>query len=250
MKQKGLFACSILLIFMLAACTEEAPMSITLNADKLQIKGKSASQVHPDTAKIVFLRDSLPIESRDSVYVLQTTIVIWLDSTFSTDQIDSLPELQLKFGDGKLATTLTPTDSLLGNSLVSFMNETPGVSIPVDFQGEISRKTMIRLSKEGGVANLTGFSFVYADPAITKKVDELYDKVMPVISNLEYYKQNPKATKSLSWEDKFGLALGSHYALSEAASMAGSLARFEKRMTKRQYEKYHESVEKIKEWLE
>ena len=45
--------------FLMVACEKEVPMSVSMDASQLEISGKTASVVHPDTAAILFLRDSV-----------------------------------------------------------------------------------------------------------------------------------------------------------------------------------------------
>ena len=225
-------------------------MSVAIDASQLQIEGNCASKIHADTAKIVLQRDSLPLAGSDTVYVLHTAVTLQLDTTYFTDQMDTLPDLRLNFSDGDLVTTLHPTDSLLQNTLLNFVCSSPGVSTTIAFQGEITRNAMLRLGKEGGKAVFTGFSFQYADPEIARQVDEFYQTVTAVVATLEYYKQNREEILSKPMEERMRNGLMVLGALNNVVEMRDKVAPSKKRMTERQLEKYLEAAEALKGWLD
>ena len=233
-----------------ASCTEETPMTVAIDASQLQIEGNCASKIHADTAKIVFQRDSLPIAGRDTVYVMHTVVTLLLDSTYFTDQMDTVPDLRLMFSDGTPVTTLQPTDSLLRNTLINFVTSTPGVFTTIGFRGEITRSAMLRLIKEGGKALFTGFSFQYADPEIARSVDEFYQAVMGIVATLEYYKQNREEILSKPMEERMRNGLMIFGALNNVVEMRDKVARSKRRMTERQLEKYLEAADALKGWLD
>lgn len=233
-----------------SSCTEETPVSVTIDASQLRIDGNCASKVHADTAKIVLQRDSLPIAGCDTVYVLHTAVTLQLDSTYFTDQMDTVPDLHLMFSDGTPVTTLQPTDSLLRNTLINFVTSTPGVFTTIIFRGEITRSAMLRLSKEGGKALFTGFSFQYADPEIARQVDEFYQAVTTIVATLEYYKQNREEILSKPMEERMRNGLMLFGALNNVVEMRDKVARSKRRMTERQLEKYLEAAEALKGWLD
>jgi len=233
-----------------ASCTEETPMTVAIDASQLQIEGNCASKIHADTAKIVIQRDSLPMAGRDTVYVMHTVVTLLLDSTYFTDQMDTVPDLHLMFSDGTPVTTLQPTDSLLRNTLINFVTSTPGVFTTIIFQGEITRSAMLRLSKEGGKALFTGFSFQYADPEIARSVDEFYKAVMGIVTFKEQYEQRRAEMEALPMEQKWEKALLLMGIINNAATIGNRTARLEKKMTERQHEKYLEAAEILKKWLD
>lgn len=232
------------------SCTEETPMSVAIDASQLQIEGNCASKIHADTAKIVLQRDSLPLAGSDTVYVLHTAVTLQLDTTYFTDQMDTLPDLRLNFSDGDLVTTLHPTDSLLQNTLLNFVCSSPGVSTTIAFQGEITRNAMLRLGKEGGKALFTGFSFQYANPEIARQVDEFYQAVMQIVSFKEQYEKRREEMEALPMEQRWEKALLLMGIINNAATIGNRTARLEKKMTERQHEKYLEAAEILKKWLD
>lgn len=253
MKKRNLFNIPLVLFtfgLFAASCTEETPMTVAIDASQLQIEGNCASKIHADTAKIVFQRDSLPIAGRDTVYVMHTVVTLLLDSTYFTDQMNTVPDLRLMFSDGTPVTTLQPTDSLLRNTLINFVTSTPGVFTTIGFRGEITRSAMLRLSKKEGKALFTGFSFQYADPEIARRVDEFYQAVMGIVTFKEQYEQRKAEMDALPMEKRAQALFMLMGIINNAATIGNETARFEKKMTERQHEKYLEAAEILKKWLD
>lgn len=167
--------------FLMIACEKKVPMSVSMNAELLEINGKTACVVHKDTANIVFLRDSVMDEKADS-FTLRTTLTLLLDSVFPTDQMDADLMLSLVSPEGMELATLYPVDSLLKDSLIQFLQKQPGEKMSIDFKGLVGRSQLIQMA-EGVKACLKGFSFLYADPTATKLLNE-YRKALDGMINL------------------------------------------------------------------
>lgn len=242
-KYSSIFTIICLLTAFFSACTEEVPMTVTIDAAQLSIEGRSASLVHVDTSSIVLMRDSVANERRDTIYTLHTSITLVLDSSFTTDQMDTIPELQLRTINGQLLTTLVPANSFVQDSLISFLIQIPGQRTTIDFQGEITRSAMLRLSKEGGSPVFTGFSFFYADPKISNKIVEYQELVTYLTTAFEEGRRNPDSFKSM---EGFVRLMVLEQVLNNAEAMDHNLKRKRESMSPLQYARYMAAHDQLK----
>lgn len=213
--------------------TEEAeiiPMTVTVNASRIEMEGTCVGIVHADTAKILLIRDSVSDEKVNSIYNIYTKLTLFLDSTFMADAMEDTLSLQLLAADGRCLAQLAPVDSLLADSLIAFLKQETGKSIVIDFAGQTGKDIFLQLS-DAAIATLSGFSFheldpeSLADPQITKLLDE-YQKWV------EYVRQGVA--------DGFGIIPQSyvHYGLPEAYDTYKKLKTKESLMTPKQKERF------------
>lgn len=153
-------------------CKEETPMSVSINADRLEISGKTVHVVHADTTSILIVRDSLPISEKEEVYRVNTSVRLILDSLFLTDCIEDTLRLTFTNAEGKELAKLVPSDSTIVDSMIVYLKKEVGKGINILFEGEMNRDVLLQLKKEPKIA-FTGFSFPFADPKVTAKVDKL-----------------------------------------------------------------------------
>ena len=146
-------------------------METRINASKLDIDGKTAHVVHADTADIVLLRDSLADES-SGLFTVHTSLTLVLDSIYPTDQMEDSLALRLQTADGELLVTLMPTDSQIADSLVAYLQKGIGSMKEIAFEGLMDGESILKL-QNGAKASFTGFSFLFADPEISKQIDDL-----------------------------------------------------------------------------
>lgn len=172
----------VLFAMMAIACTEEVPMTFILGSNQLTVEGKSSGLVHPDTTSIFLGRDSVADEKHDTLYTIHTSIDLILDSLYTTDQMEGIPQLELRNGEGKTVATLNPVDSLLRDSLVVFLNKKPGSLKRIAFEGQIGRTALMQLRENPSIA-FTGFTFCFADPKITEQLN-LYSKYLQAIRDV------------------------------------------------------------------
>jgi len=170
MKKTGKFLMAAFGAILFAACVKEIPTEVRIGAEQLNIEGKTAGVVHADTADIVLMRDSIADEET-GLYTVRTYVTLVLDSVYPTDQVEDTLRLQFASADGKALGTLLPTDSLINDSLIAYLQKGVGMARIVDFEGQMSGKDILAL-QENPQLSFKGFSFVFADPSITKDLNE------------------------------------------------------------------------------
>lgn len=233
---------SIIAFYVFSACKEETPMSVTINADQLEIRGKTSCVVHPDTAEIVITRDSLPIDEKNEMYRMRTSIRLILDSLFTTDSLEDTLKLQFTNAEGNALAVLVPSDSTITDSLIVYLKKETGKAIDIAFEGQMDRSSLLQLQKGAKVA-FTGFSFPFADPKITAKLDKLGRAVGTL---KELYRDLKKSQNS---HDAFGNMFAAMFfvkGLENVNAMDREAANMKNRMTPLQlakYELYHQELQ-------
>lgn len=217
-------------------CKEDAPMSVTINADQLEIKGTTAHVIHADTTGIVITRDSLPVdEKNEDLYHVSTTVRLILDSLFITDCAEDSLKLQFTNAEGRKLATLVPSDSTIVDSLIVYLKKEVGKGINVAFEGEMNEDALLQLKKEPKIA-FTGFSFPFADPKVTAKLDKLGGAVSTL---KELYRDLQKSSQSgyNSFNNMFA-ALFFVKGLEKTNALDKEIAGTKNRMTPVQFAKY------------
>ena len=239
MKKEKAFILVCILAFLFAACTEDVPMSVNIDAGQFELGGKTANVVHSVTDSIVFVRDSVADEKHDTLYNIRTSITLVLDSVYYTDQLEEKLELQICSDSGNLLSTLTPADSLIEDSLIVYLQKKQGQSFEIAFEGEIGRKALLKM-KDGAKVSLNGFSFVYADPKITKKLSlyEEYIKGMRKWSKdaQQYQRSVTNGINALGGGFIYMLVI--RRAMDESYKLDAQLAKQKDKMTAKQLECY------------
>lgn len=233
---------SIIAFYVFSACKEDTPMSVTINADQLEIQGQTAHVVHADTTAIVITRDSLPVDEKNEMYRVQTSIRLILDSLFITDSLEDTLKLQFTNAEGNALAVLVPSDSTITDSLIVYLKKETGKTIDIAFEGQMDRSTLLQLKKGAKIA-FTGFSFPFADPKITAKLDK-FGKAVGTLKEL--YRDLKKSQNS---HDAFGNMFAAMFfvkGLENVNTMDREVANMKSRMTPVQlakYELYHQELE-------
>ena len=178
-KKESLYALAVGLLTIFAiACSKEVPMEVRIDSGQLDIEGKTAHVIHADTTSIVLVRDSIA-EENNGLYTVRTSLTLVLDSIYPTDQMEDTLRLQFMASDGQILATFLPTDSLITDSLIVFLNEGIVKLITIDFGGKMDGNSILKL-QDGARASFTGFSFLFANPKVTKMLDQ-YEKYLKAI---------------------------------------------------------------------
>lgn len=157
---------------LLAACENNVPVPMQVEIGvPVAISGNRAALVKADTTQLLLVRDSVADEKTDTIYNLHTSLTLILDSTFLADKMEE--HLELNIND----IILTPTDSVLADSLMAFLKKQPGATVSIAFAGQTVRSQFIQLATASN-ATLTGFSFHELDPEslADPKITQLLDK--------------------------------------------------------------------------
>lgn len=226
-------------VVLMAACNKEIPMEVSIDATQLGIEGETANMVHADTTAIILVRDSIADEN-SGLYEVRTNVTLILDSIYFTDQMLDTLELKLQSADGELLGKLQPVDSLLADSLMLFLRKATGNAKTINFKGQMDDKSILKL-QDGGKLSFTGFSFLFADPQISKKLDE-YRK------HLNGFLQLGKEAQQGASRDPFSgffyaMALGQ--VLQKAEAIDKQLQKNQDRMTplqRKRYDAYHKEM--------
>ena len=177
---------------LLAACNEKKqeqeaiPMQVE-TAAQVEISGNRASLVKADTTALVIVRDSVADEEVDTIYDIHATLTLLLDSIFIADKMEETLVLELFAADGSSLAQLTPVDTLLADSLMSFLKQEAGTAIEITFVGKIDKDYFLKLQDAANVS-LSGFSFheldpeSLADPKITSQINQ-FEKLAKEINN-------------------------------------------------------------------
>lgn len=180
MKRKHLFAVICAIGSLFTACQEKEmpiPMSMELAGTQLEISGSQAGLAKADTTGLVIVRDSVANEATDTIYNVRTSVILVLDSTFTADKMEDELLLNVIGADGSTLVSLVPTDSMIVDSLMSFLKKGVGVRIEIGFAGNTEKSKFLKTGNATKVT-LTGFSFheldpeAMADPKITSLIDK------------------------------------------------------------------------------
>lgn len=194
MKTKLLLVFCIIAILM-TACRKEVPMEVQISTEQLTIEGKTAHVIHADTTNIVLHRDSSAKENSE-FYTIHTSITLVLDSIYPTDKMEDSLTLKLQSADGQILATLLPIDSLLVESLIDYLQTEVGRTKEMVFEGEMDGMSILKL-QEGAKVSLSGFSFLFADPTISKELDE-YRKALDSLKQITMEAQQATSQDPLS----------------------------------------------------
>ncbi len=186
---------SVLGVILISACTKEIPMKVNLGTGQLSIEGTTVHVIHADTSDVILIRDSIPDEGSRH-YTVRTSITLVLDSLFYTDQMVDSMALKLFSPNGEELATLIPADSLIVDTLIVYLQKEAGEKITIDFYGNVSGESILRLQKDGK-AEFRGFSFVYADPKISDQVNEYEEMIHTISIMVEDARQNPQKYQSM-----------------------------------------------------
>lgn len=238
--KKGLYLTIALAAILMAAC-KDVPKEVRICAEQIKIDGKTANVIHADTASILLVRDSLPNKD-NGLYTVRTALTLLLDSIFYTDQMEDSLTLKLFSTEGQELVTLIPTDSLMADTLITYLQSRIGNSIVINFEGKTSGELISNL-QEGGKTTLEGFSFIYADPKITKLVNEYQELVQSISAIVEEGRQNPERMKSM---EGFVLLMALQEGFNKVEALNSKLLRMKDRMSHIQYSKFIEAHDLMK----
>ena len=231
------FAIAILMGVIFASCASDPPISITFQNDQLDIKGDNALCVHTDTATIAVVRDSIPDESGQ--YNIRTAIKLVLDSVYPTDDLTERIKLNILSEEGESLAVLYPIDSLLGDTLVRFIQSSVDNKTSITFEGKMHVESfeMVKHKK----MTLTGFTFTYANPEITKKINDLkeaLDAVQKIGLEAKEYQESAKGFNSLGGGFMYALMFKAY--AESIQKMGEELSKKEKDMTPKQLALFQE----------
>ncbi|MCH5311796.1 MAG: hypothetical protein J1E57_07575 [Prevotella sp.] len=160
-------------VLIVAGCQKEkeitVPLSMQIDAGKVEIIGSTAEVVKADTAQLILFRDSVTNEETDTVYNIHTSLRLLLDKTFEADKMEDTLQLEFINDTGASLVTLASADSILADSLVAFLNKKPNESIEIEFAGQIEKSKFLQLSNVVKVV-LRNFSFHLDPEAGFKKI--------------------------------------------------------------------------------
>lgn len=217
----------------MASCSREIPKEIRIDVAQLNIEGKTAYVVHADTTAIVLERDSV-VNEESGLYDVRTNLTLVLDSIYSTDQLLDTLTLKLLSADGELLGTLQPTDSLIADSLIAFLGKAVGKAKVVAFKGQMAGESILKL-QEGGKLSFAGFSFLFADPQVSKKLNE-YRKHLDALLQIGKEAQHNTSRDPFSGF-VYAIALGQ--VLQKAETIDKQLLKIQDKMTPLQRERYN-----------
>lgn len=238
--KKEFYLTIVFAAILMAAC-KEVPKEVRISAEQIEIEGKTANVIHADTSSILLVRDSLPNKDNGH-YTVRTTLTLLLDSIFYTDQMEDSLTLKFFSTEGQELVTLIPTDSLMADTLISYLQSRIGNSIAINFEGKTSGKSICKL-QEGGKTILAGFSFIYADPKITKQVNEYQKLVQNISVIVEEGRRNPERMKSMQG---FIMLMALQEGFNRVEAMNSKLLRLKDRMSLVQYAKFKEAHDLMK----
>lgn len=239
MKKEFYLTIAVAAILMVAC--KDVPKEVRICADQIEIDGKTAHVIHADTASILLVRDSLP-DKDNGLYTVRTALTLLLDSIFYTDQMEDSLTLNLFSIEGQELGKLIPIDSLMADTLITYLQSRIGNSIAINFKGEISEESILKL-QEGGKTTLAGFSFIYADPKITKQVNEYHELVQNISIMIEEGRRNPERMKSMQG---FIMLMALQEGFNRVEAMNSKLLRSKDRMSLVQYAKFKEAHDLMK----
>lgn len=217
----------------MASCSREIPRAVRIDATQLNIQGKTAYVVHADTTAIVLERDSV-VNEESGLYDVRTSLTLVLDSTYSTDQLLDTLTLKLQSADGEQLGMLQPADSLIADSLIAFLGKTAGKTKVVAFKGQMAGESILKL-QEGGTLSFDGFSFLFADPQASKKLDE-YRKHLDALLQIGKEAQQNASRDPFSG---FAYAIALGQVLQKTETIDKQLLKMPTRMTPLQRERYN-----------
>ena len=220
-------------IMVTASCSWEIPKEVRIDSAQLNIEGQTASMVHADTSAIVLVRDSVADE-KSGLYRVETCVTLILDSIYSTDQLTDTLSLKLQSADGDLLGTLQLADSLTTDSLIAFLGKAVGGTQLIPFKGQMSGKSIVKL-QEGGKMSFTGFSFLFADPQVNKKLNE-YRKLLDAFLQVGKEAQQ-NASRNPFAGYIYAMVLGQM--LQKAEAIDKQLLNLQSKMTPLQRERYN-----------
>lgn len=241
-----------ILLYIMASCVfvgckEEVPMSVIINADQLEIKGTTAHVIHADTAGIVITRDSLPVdEKHEDLYHVSTTVRLILDSLFLTDCIEDTLRLTFTNAEGKELATFVPSDSTIVDSLIVYLKKEVGKTIDIAFEGDMDREALLQLRLAPKIS-FTGFSFPFADPKVTAKIDKLGEFISTLKEMYRDLKKSSKGGYSNAFNNMFE-AFFFMKGLENTNKLDKEVAGLKSRMTPVQlakYELYHQELQML-----
>lgn len=237
---------SIIAFYVFSACKEESPMLVTINADQLEIQGRTAHVVHADTTAIVITRDSLPIDEKNEMYRVRTSVRLILDSLFITDSLEDTLRLQFANTEGSALAILVPSDSTITDSLIVYLKKETGKTIDIAFEGQMDRISLLQLQK-GAKVTFTGFSFPFANPKVTAKLD----RFGKAVGTLQEMYRDLKASQSS--HNAFGDMFAAMFfveGMKNVNAMDREVANMKGQMTPMQlakYEVYHQELQMLNE---
>ena len=238
--KKELYLTIAFAAILMAAC-KEVPKEVRISAEQIEIEGKTAHVIHADTASILLVRDSLPNKDNE-LYTVRTALTLLLDSIFYTDQMEDSLTLKLFSTEGQELVALIPTDSLMADTLITYLQSRIGNRIAINFEGKMSRESIFKLQK-GGKTTLAGFSFIYADPKITKQVNKYHELVQNISIMVEEGRRNPERMKSMQG---FIMLMALQEGFNRVEAMNSKLLRLKDRMSLAQYAKFKEAHDLMK----
>jgi len=227
-------------------CKEKTPMSVSINADQLEICGKTVRVVHADTTSILVVRDSMPISEKDEVYRVSTSVRLILDSLFLTDCIEDTLRLTFTNAEGKELATFVPSDSTIVDSLIVYLKKEVGKTIDIAFEGDMDREALLQLRLAPKIS-FTGFSFPFADPKVTAKIDKLGEFIKTLKEMYRDLKKSSKGGYSNAFNNMFE-ALFFMKGLENTNKLDKEVAGLKSRMTPVQlakYELYHQELQML-----
>lgn len=239
--KKGWFLVVATVVMLITACSIEVPMELRINTKQVSIEGNTARAIHTDTADIVLIRDSIADEA-SGLYCVRTSVDIVLDSIFYTDQMEDSLTLKFLSADGDEQVTMFPTDSLISDTLTAFLQNKVGERVSVFFEGKMSGKSILKL-QEGGKVVLAGFSFIYADPKITKTVNDYYNRIQAIRTIIEKARTNPERMKSM---EGFVIVLTLQEGFNQVEKINKKLISIKDQMSPLQYAKFKEAHDIMK----